>query len=174
MANEVAIGLKSFYMGDVANDGGMGTALDKVSNAVIDTPVLSIPEGERVDFQIEDSDDPYYSKVTPGVKTLSISFFGLSAALLHKFFGGTLTPGATSSDPDVWESPLQILPFEASLIAEHSQGGHLKIVRASISATADWNFQKNNLPQINVVATVLTPTKADTKPMVFNSGPYTP
>lgn len=171
MANKpVAIGLKGFYMGNVANDGGMGTSLAKVSNAVIDTPVLNIPEGEKVDFQVEDSDDPFYSKTTPGVKVLAMSFFGLSPEVLQKFFGGTVTPGATSGDPDVWEAPVQIPAFEASLVLEHSQGGYIEVPRASISATLDWNFQKNNLPQINLSATILTPTKNNTAPIKFFAG----
>jgi hypothetical protein len=171
MAKEVPIGLKNFYIGDVAGDGGMGTGLEKVSYAVIDTPVLTIPEGEKADFLIEDSDDPYFSKTTPGVKTLAISFYGLTAASLARWFGGVATIGPASG-VDTWEAPLQIATFEASIVAEHQQGGHLKIPRASISATADWNFQKNNLPQINVVATVLTPTKEGEPPMTFSTAEY--
>lgn len=173
MARPVAIGLKKFYMGDVAVDGGMGTGLSLVSNAVIDTPVLNIPEGETTNFEIEDSDDPFYSKTTPGVKTLNISFYVADVNVLEQFFGGVAVVGPASG-ADTWEAPLQIQNFEASIVAEHQQGGHMKIVRALVAATADWNFQKNNLPQINVVATILTPTKTNTAPISFSTADYTP
>lgn len=170
----VAIGLKNLYIGNIAGDGGMGTGLDKIDYAVIDTPLFSIPEGETTDFLIEQSDTPYYSKKTPGVPVFTVSIYGLSAAVLAKHFGGTYTPGATSADPGSWDAPDQILTQEKSIVAEHTQGGYLKIVRGAVSATADWNFQKNNLPRINLSISVLTPTKAGTKPFGFNEAAYAP
>lgn len=174
MAKPVAIGLSNLYIGDIASDGGMGTSLTAVSYSVIDTPVFNIPEGTTTDFPIEESDTPYFSKTTPGTPTLTLSIYGLSAAVLAKHFGGTAVVGATSGDPDTWQAPAQIPTFERSIVAEHSQGGYLSIVRASISATIDWNFQKNKLPQINLVCKVLTPTKAGVKAFSFSTAAYTP
>ena len=174
MAKPVAIGLKNFYLGAIAGDGGMGTDLEPVSYSVIDTPVFNIPEGEKTDFPIEESDTPYYSKTTPGVPVFNLSIYGLSAAVLAKHFGGTAVVGPTSGDPDTWEAPAQIPTFERSIVAEHSQGGFLSIVRAAITATIDWNFQKNNLPQINLVCTVLTPTKLNEPAYKFSTAAYVP
>jgi hypothetical protein len=174
MPKPVAIGLKNFYLGEIATDGGMGTSLEAVSYSVIDTPVFNIPEGETVDFLIEESDTPYYSKSTPGVPTFTLSIYGLSAAVLAKHFGGVAVTNPSSAVADTWEAPATIPTFERSIVADHTQGGHLKIVRASITATIDWNFQKNKLPQINLVCRVLTPTKANTAPYSFSTAAYTP
>lgn len=170
----VVIGLKNLYIGAIAGDGGLGTSLDPVLYSVIDTPVFNIPEGETTDFPIEESDTPYFSKSTPGVPTFTLSIYGLSAAVLAKHFGGTAVVGATSADPDTWEAPAQIPTFERSMVAEHTQGGYLAITRASITATIDWNFQKNKLPQINIVAKVLTPTKVGEPAYKFSTDAYTP
>lgn len=170
---DVAIGMKTFWMGDIADDGGFSTELEKVSFAVIDTPIFTLPEGDKTDFEIEDSDDPYFSSTKPGAKTFAISFYGLGATVLEKFFGGTAIVGPASGN-DTWEAPLQIPAFETSILAEHTQGGHLKITRASVVATMDWAFQKNNLPKINLVATVLTPTKENEPPYRFSTAPYVP
>ncbi len=169
---DVAIGLKNLYIGDIAADGGMGDSLDPVSYSVEGTPVLNFEEGEKTDFNIEESNDPYFSITNPGNKVLTLSIYGLSPAVLYKYFGGTLTPGATSADPDVWEAPLLFPELEKSIGAEHKQGGHLKIPRAKISALAVWNFQKAALPQIDLTITVLTPTKEGEKPMTSSTGPY--
>jgi hypothetical protein len=174
MAKPVAIGLKNLYIGDIAGDGGLGEDLEAVAYSVIDTPVFNIPEGEKTDFPIEESDTPYYSKTTPGVPVFTLSIYGLSAAVLAKHFGGVAVVGATTADPDTWEAPAQIPTFERSIVAEHSQGGYLWIVRAAITATIDWNFQKNNLPQINLSCTVLEPTKANQAAYGFNTAAYVP
>lgn len=174
MAKPVAIGMSKLYMGPIAGDGGMGTGLTLVSYAVIDTPVFTTSEGTKTDFEIEDSDTPYYSKTAPGPTTFAASFYGLSAAVLSQFFGGVAVIGATSADPDTWEAPAQLPTYERSIAVQHTQGGHLEIVRASISATLEWAFQKNNLPRINMVATVLTPTKVNQWPYKFFTEDYTP
>lgn len=171
---DVAIGLKNLYLGAIALDGGMGTVLEPVSYSVEGTPVLNFEEGEKTDFNIEESNDPYYSITNPGNKVLTLSIYGLSPEVLEKYFGGTVTAGATSADPDIWEAPLLFPDLEMSVLAEHKQGGHLKIPRAKISALVVWNFQKAALPQIDLTITVLTPTKLNEPPMTFSTGPYIP
>jgi hypothetical protein len=85
-----------------------------------------------------------------------------------------LTPGAGSGDPDVWQAPLLFPELEKSILAEHKQGGYLKIPRAKVSALAQWNFQKNALPQLDLTITVLTPEKENEPVMTFTQGSYTP
>lgn len=163
----VAYGLKDLYLGPVADDGGMGTELEKVNFSVIDTPVFGSAEGDKTNFEIEESDTPYLATEKPGEITFTASIYGLSAEVLARHFGGTYTPGATSADPGTWEAPAQKPTFERSLRAVHKQGGYLEIVRASVAANFEWKFQKNGLPQINLVATVLVPTKPGTAPYKF-------
>ncbi len=172
--NAVAIGLKNLYMGAIAGDGGMSTSLELISNAVAGTPVLQFEEGEKTDFNIEQSNDPFYSITVPGNKVLSLSIYGLTPALMYKYFGGTLTVGGNTATPDVWEAPLLFPDLEKSILAEHMNGGYLKIPRAKVVALAQWNFQKNLLPQLDLTITVLTPEKENEPPMTFTQGAYTP
>lgn len=172
--NAVAIGLKNLYMGAIEADGGMSQSLELISYAVEGTPVLTFEEGEKTDFNIEQSNDPFYSITVPGNKVLTLSIYGQSPALMYKYFGGELTTGATTADPDIWESPLLFPDMERSILAEHMNGGYLQIPRAKVVALVQWNFQKNLLPQIDLNITVLTPEKVDEPPMTFTQGAYTP
>lgn len=170
----VAIGLKNLYWGDIAGDGGMGTVLEPVSYSVEGTPVLNFEEGDKTDFNIEESNDPFYSITNPGNKVLTLSIYGQSPALMYKYFGGSLVVGSGSGSPDVWSAPLQFPDLEKSVLAEHTQGGYLSIPRAKISALVVWNFQKAALPQIDLTITILTPTKLNEPPMKFTQGAYVP
>ena len=176
MAKTVKIGLSKFYMGPVAVDGDMGTVLESIPFHVEGTPVLTTEEGEQTDFNIEDSDAPYYTQRTQGNQVLTTSVYGVSAEMLALHFGGTYTPGAGSGDPDIWEAPLQIPEKEASIVAEHKDGGgYLEIRRAKVNAVLQWKFQKSGLPQVDLTITVLTPTKEGVKPLKFvDGGTYTP
>lgn len=170
--NAVAIGLKNMYMGAIASDGGMGTSLELVAYAIEGTPTLNFEEGDKTDFNIEQSNDPYYSITNPGNKVLTLSIYGVSPALMYKYFGGTLVIGATSANPDVWSAPATFPDLEKSIVLTHNQGGHLKIARGKISALVVWNFQKAALPQIDLTITILTPTKTAEPPMVFSEATY--
>ncbi|HRQ17703.1 MAG TPA: hypothetical protein PL085_11545 [Agriterribacter sp.] len=173
--NVPLVGLKNLYIGDIASDGGMGTGLTPVSYSVEGTPVLTFEEGEQTDFPIEESDNPYYVIKTPGNKTFTLSIYGINAATMYKHFGGVLTPGATSADPDVWAAPAQFPELEKSIVAEHKQGGYLAIVRAKLNVTAEWKFQKSGLPQLNIEAIILAPTKDGVAPFtLYHGGDYTP
>ncbi|MBO9660273.1 MAG: hypothetical protein J7527_15745 [Chitinophagaceae bacterium] len=173
MAEEVLIGLKALYMGPLANDGGLSTDLDLVSNAVIDTPRFLIAEGTKTDFPIEQSDAPFYSRTTQGETTFTLELYGISPETLARHFGGSVVPGPTSAD-SIYEPPDVTPTLERSVIAEHLDGGYLEIVRLSYSATFDWAFQKNNLPKIIINGTVLQPTKANTKRFRFHTADYVP
>lgn len=172
--NAVAIGLKNLYLGPIEADGGMSQSLTLLGNAVEGTPVLTFEEGERTDFNIEQSNDPFYSQVTPGNKVFTLSIYDVTPAKMFQFFGGSLVVGAGTGNPDVWEAPALFPDLEQSVLAEHMNGGYLEIPRAKISALAQWNFQKNLLPQLDLNITVLTPTKVDEPPLRFTQGVYTP
>lgn len=165
-------GLKQILMGELASDGGFAPSLAGVSYAIIDTPVIQTEEGEKTDWNIEQSDDPYFSRTTPGVTTLTASFYGVEDIdTLVRFFGGTKNVGA-SGQADSWDAPASFPTIERSFILEHQSGGHIKIARASVAARLVWNFQKNNLPQFDITATILTPTKPGVKALQYVQGVY--
>jgi len=86
-----SIGLKSIFMGSVAADGGMGTALSDVPATVSDTASITTEEGSKTDFKIEQSDAPFYSiESDPGKQVVAWSFYDVSLDTIARFFGGTV------------------------------------------------------------------------------------
>ena len=155
-----SLGLTSLKLGAIAGDGGMGTSLVVLGNTVADTAILATEEGQTADFSIEESDDPVYSIVSQkGKTTLSWSCYDVDADILLKFFGGTST-----GTPKVWSAPDTVPELEQSIELVPKTGGKIEIVRAKISAKLNWSLNKTKLAQIDLVATVLAPTKAATAP----------
>ena len=91
-----SIGLKSIFMGSVAADGGMGTALSDVPATVSDTASITTEEGSKTDFKIEQSDAPFYFiESDPGKQVVAWSFYDVSLDTIARFFGGTV--GSTAN-----------------------------------------------------------------------------
>ncbi len=147
--------LKSLKIGDIANDGTMGTALTEFDDPVRDTCVLTTDEGSTQDFFGEINDDPYYSVVVPGKTTLAADFYAKSASQLQKVFGGGVTG-------DNWEAPATKVSFEQSIELTHQNGNKVSIIRANVSATFEWNFKRTALPLIHMKATILPPVNPTT------------
>jgi hypothetical protein len=153
------IGLTSIKTGAIAGDGGMGTSLSDIGYTVADTAILATEQGTTTDFKIEEQDDPVYSILSEkGRTTLSWSTYDVDAETLVRLFGGTRTAGP----PEKWEAPATTPELEQSIEANMKDGGKIEIVRAKIVSNFQWNLQKTKLAQIDIVATVLTPTKANT------------
>lgn len=159
---KTSIGLSLLRMGAVAGDGGMGTSLTALGYTVADTAVLATEQGTTTDFKIEEQDDPVYSiQSEKGRTTLSWSCYDVDADTLVRLFGGTKTAGP----PEVWEAPPSTPEFEYSIELTPKSGGLIQIPRAKVVANFQWNLQKTKLAQIDIVATILTPTKANTGPI---------
>jgi hypothetical protein len=161
-----SIGLTSIKIGAIAGDGGMGTSLTTVGSTVADTCILASEEGQTTDFLIEEQDDPVYSITSQkGKITLAWSCYDVDPDTLVLFFGGTKVTGP----PEGWEAPDTIAEVEKSIEVVPKNGGKIEIVRAKIAAKFNWSLQKSKLAQIDLVATVLAPTKAATPPMTITS-----
>ena len=161
---KVAIGLTTLKMGNIAGDGGMGTSLTTVGYTVADTAIMSTEEGQSTEFLIEEQDDAVYSILSQkGKTTLAWSCYDVDADTLVKFFGGTKIAGP----PESWESPASTPEIEQSIELTMKAGGKVEIARAKIVAKMTWAFQKSKLAQIDIVATVLTPTKVGEPPIVI-------
>lgn len=159
---KIGIGLASLKMGPIAGDGGMGTSLTLLGYTVADTAVLATEAGTTTDFKIEEQDDPVYSILSEkGRTTLSWSSYDVDADTLVRLFGGTKTVGP----PEVWEAPAATPEIEQSIETVMKAGGKIEIPRAKVVANFQWNLQKTKLAQIDIVATLLTPTKPATGPM---------
>ena len=164
---KTAIGLTSIKMGNIAGDGGMGTSLALLGYTTADTATLTTEEGQTTDFKVEEQDDPVESIVSEkGKRTLNWSSYDVNVDALVKFFGGTKTAGP----PAVWNAPASEIEQEQSLELITKNGWKIEIVRAKIVAKFQWNFQKTKLAQIDITATILVPTKANTAPIKITEG----
>ncbi|MEX6691258.1 hypothetical protein QTN47_27360 [Danxiaibacter flavus] len=160
MAKKAFYGLEYIKMGNVAPDGGMGTSLTTLGGIVEGTPILEVPEGTTTDFNIEDSDEPYYSVTVPGKKTLKLSVYDIDVYILQKLWGGTVIPGATQTDPPTWQAPASQPQIEQSVEIKHRLGGVIKIARGKVVTTSQLKFQKNGLGQLDLTITILAPEKS--------------
>jgi hypothetical protein len=93
----------------------------------------------------------------------------LSAAAAN--IGGTgsgfSVPGATVQSTlqlEKWEAPATVPDIEQSLEISDKKGNKVEVVRAKIKAKLNISFTSDQIGQVDVVATVLTPTKAATPP----------
>jgi hypothetical protein len=92
-----SIGLSSIRMGAIASDGGMGTALSQIGATVSDSASITTAEGTQSDFNIEESDSPFYSiESAPGSKTLAWSTYDVDLDTMARFWGNTVSATTTA------------------------------------------------------------------------------
>jgi hypothetical protein len=163
--------LSSFKIGDIAADGGMGTALEELGVVVRDTCVLTQADATVTEFNGEIEDDPYFQVSTPGKKTLTVDLFVNDGEQLERLFGGIYTPEVPANPgpaaPEKWEAPAQQVSIEASVELVHKNGAKIQVPRMQIDARFEWNFKHNALALIHVTGTLLQPTKANTPPFTY-------
>lgn len=159
---KIQIGLKQLLMGDVAIDGGMGTALTQLGATVVDTAVLTNEAPTVTDFTIEEQDDPYYTNSVAGKRTLSWSTYDLDPASLVRICGGAASTDASGND--VWEAPLDTPQIEVSIKLIDQKNNIVEIPRAKLDVILERKFQKSGIAQANITATILKPEKANTAP----------
>lgn len=160
------LGLVSIKIGAIANDGGLGTSLTAVGDTVEDSCVFASEDATQAEIKTEESDDPIEIISTPGKKTLTWETYNVDGAMMAKLFGGTYTAavGGGSPTPATWEAPATFPDVEQSIEVTDKKGNKLEFVRAKLSPKLQADFKKTALGKITIVATILTPTKANTAP----------
>jgi hypothetical protein len=149
-------GLVNVEIGAIAGDGGMGTVLTPVGETVLGTMQMGQEDPTTTDFSIEESDSPVESVVTtPGVLTVAWSCYNLDADTMVKFFGGTKVTGP----PVTWSAPDTFADVEVSLKITDKKGNVFAMPRVKIRAKLSASFRKDALGQIDLIATILQPTK---------------
>ncbi len=161
-----SIGLESLKMGAIAADGGMGTALTQISATVSDSAALTTEEGSTTDFNIEESDAPFFSIQSSAQKqTLGWSSYDVDLDTMVRFYGGVV---ATAADGKVsWDMPDTLPVLERSIEIVTKDGWKINIPRASITTKMQWNLQKTKLAQLDMTAVLLAPTKAGVAKATF-------
>lgn len=155
-------GLLSVEYGTIANDGGVAAAFTPLGDTMSGSASLATAAGTTTDFNIEESDDPVLSIVKKGTATVKWSCLNVEADTLIALFGGTKSGAGTIADPVIYKAPDVILAKELSLRFTDGQGTKITIVRASVFPVFNWALSKDKVAQIDITATILKPTKANT------------
>lgn len=159
-------GLKAASFGNIEADGGMSTTLAAIGATVSESAMVEFAEATSTEFEIEESDDPFFMINSPGKKTVKLSSYDTDPATLVKWFGGTVTQDDDGNDK--WNIPSNSVNIEQSIKLEMLKGGIWTITRANINASLVWNLSKSKLPQVNITATILTPEKANEPVAIWN------
>lgn len=165
MSEKRSIGLDYLKLGDIAEDGGMGTSLASIGVTYKDSCELMQEDAEVTDIPCEEYDDPVESIEILGKRTLKWSIMDYTPDTLVKVLGGTVTGAGTEVDPKVWNAPTTSPSLEKSIEMKSKSGILFKIPRAKIMAKLNAKIVKNGVALVDITATILTPTKANTAPL---------
>lgn len=156
-------GLTSVSFADIAGDGDIGTAWAEVGSTLAGSMKWEGAEGTSQEFFIEEQNDPVLKKTQAGSNTISWVCVDISPDKMEEVFGGTVSGTGTSGDPYIYKAPVGgVVSKEKSLKIVNGDGVEFRIVRASVAATFSMAFAKDQISQVSIKATVLTPTKAAT------------
>lgn len=157
---KVTIGLSKIEIGAIAVDGGMGTSLASLGYTYKDSCSLVTADPETTEHYSEEKDDPVASSDKGGKTTLSFQVMDPDVDVLAILLGGTADTTAGT-----WAAPDSIPVIEKSVKVTPTQGLYFEFPRMKLTAKINANFSKSGILLIDVVGTVLTPTKEDEKKM---------
>lgn len=159
MAKQRVYGLASIVIGDIAGDGGIGLTLTEIfGDTVPGSAVLENTEGTYEPVNIEEDSAPIDNITTQeGTWTLRFSTYNASADALIAIFGGTKTGVAPN---EIWSAPDNEPIVEKSVIATTKGGVEFQVARMKLVGNASFAFDKTRYGQVNVIGTILKPTKA--------------
>jgi len=158
----IAWSLKKIEFGEMAVDGGVSTAFSQWGTTPDDeTAQFTSTKPDTKEFKSIENDDPEFVATTKGsVKKFEGSQTDVSAANLEKAFGGEVAAG-------VWSSPDEAVDLELSVKATTKTGNVITAVRCKVVFWITWNFKNDSIAKLHYEATVLKPTKANTKSLTI-------
>jgi hypothetical protein len=168
MAETRSIGLTYIKVGEIAQDGGMGTSLSALGVTYQDTAELVQDDPEITNIYSEENDEPEEVIETQGPKKLKWSIMNYDPDQLIRVLGGTSTGNSPNK---VWSAPISKTPIELSIEILTKKGVLLQIPRAKITAKINFQFRKKGVALVDIEATILTPTKTNTAPLTSQKLP---
>ncbi len=153
--SKITLGLSKIEGGAIAVDGGMGTTLAAYGYTLRDTCKLTQEDPQVTEHFAEEVDEAIARLAKKGKTTVTFSIADPDATTMAALMGGTATAG-------VWSAPAVQPTIEQSLKITPLSGMVIAIPRASITAKLNGDFSSKGITVIEVTATVMAPTKADT------------
>lgn len=160
----ITMGLEHIKLGAIAVDGGMGTSLAALGLTAENTCTLVSEDPQVTEFFSEENDDPEAEITRPGKITFNFSIMDANADNLVAIFGGEKK---TAGSVDSWEAPASAPIIEQSIEAKAKSGLTIKIPRASVRGKFNSQLSRQGVFLVDVVATVLVPTKANEPKMIL-------
>lgn len=159
MANVTTTGLAAVKMGDIAGDGGMGTTLAVIGYTNKGSVQLNTEDPTSTEFYAEEVDDPIYVSKKKGKTTFTFQLGFPDFDQMVAVLGGTKSG---TGNAQIWSAPSTVQTIEKSFKIVPTSGYVLNIVRGTIAAKFTGGYMSTDNLKIDVVVTVLTPTKANT------------
>ena len=160
-AKLITLGLTKIEIGDILPDGSMGTTLTQIGYTDRDSCVFSSEDPEETEIEVEEVDDPIDIITRGGKKTLTFTLADPDETALALLMGGT---GVATTGQESYTAPDTFPIIEQSIKVTPNRGLILSIPRARIVAKWNGTFSKTSQLKIDVVATVMTPTKSGLAP----------
>lgn len=160
MSEKRAIGLEYIKVGDIAEDGDMGTVLAALGVTYKDTAELTQADHEETIHESEENDDPEEIITKRGKKTLKWSIMNYDPTTLVKVLGGTVTGVAPN---EVWNEPDTTPDIEQSIEYKSKNGVITRIPRSKVVGKLNWKLSQKGVALVDITATIMTPTKAGVK-----------
>jgi hypothetical protein len=159
MAEVRTLGVSKIELSDIAGDGGLGIGFAALGKTYKDTAELMGEDPEVFEHRSEENDDPEEVVVTKGKVTVKWSIMDSDADTLVKVLGGTATGVAPNK---IWNDAASAPNIEKSIKITPKSGKVINIVRAKIVAKVNYKIARNGIFLVDIVATILAPTKAAT------------
>lgn len=156
MAKKKAIGLNEDGI-RLADLEGLTAAPEEsvyytLGNTYKDTASMVTEEGETVECECEEFDDPEDEINLPGSTTLKFSTSDLDPESCYKAFGGEL-----SVDKKEWTAPENFKSKEVAIQYTTRSGIKVTIGRAKLSTRMNWEIKKNGYGLLEHTAKLLIP-----------------
>ena len=159
MAEVRTLALEKIEISDIESDVGLGTNFAVLGKTYKDTAELTGADPEIFEHQSEESEDPEEIIMRKGKVTVKWSIMDTDADTLIKVLGGT----STGTAPDkIWSAPDQAANIEKSVKITPKAGKVINIVRTKIVAKPNYKLSTTGIFLVDITATILAPTKADT------------
>lgn len=154
------LGLSKIEVGDIAEDGAMGTELKVLGYTYQNSAKMTQDDPETTDHYAEEVDDPVISIDRGGKTNFAFSIMNPSVTVLAELLGGK-----ADDAQNTWDAPDTIPTIEKSVRITPTQGLKFDIPRMKMVAKINGDFSKQGILLIEVSGTVMKPTKDGTSKM---------
>lgn len=164
----LSFGIKTFKIGDIDPDTGLGTGLTEIS-VFKDSAELS--EGDPQQNPIYSEQSPFIPKkifLSPSGDTLKFSVMSTDADTLALLLGGVVTTVAGPPIVKTWNKADGVVDIEKYFEIETVDGAIIKIYRGKTLGKKNFKFSAAGILLIDVTVVPMVPLVADLSSMTID------